>query len=154
MFQFFTEWISTHFAVSFLLLLFENLVSEVYIRIFFFWWHILNYTQQYVYNFLTKKLCCYFWKEKKKWFTGKGNANNFSILALRIPWTIWKGKKLWCWKTNPRSVDVQYVTGEEQKNSSRKNEEFQKEPSPAVHVSGDESKVNAVRTMLLRNVES
>ena len=37
MFQFFTEWISTYFAVSFLLLLlFENLVSEVYIKISFF----------------------------------------------------------------------------------------------------------------------
>ena len=25
----------------------------------------------------------------------KGMANHFSILALRTPWTVWKGKKLW-----------------------------------------------------------
>ena len=26
------------------------------------------------------------------WSTGEGNANHFSILALRTPWTEWKGK--------------------------------------------------------------
>ena len=30
----------------------------------------------------------------KKWSTGEGNANYFSLLALRTPWTIWKGKKI------------------------------------------------------------
>ena len=30
----------------------------------------------------------------------KGLANHFSILALRTPWTIWKGKKMWHWKMN------------------------------------------------------
>ena len=30
----------------------------------------------------------------------KGMANHFSILALRIPWTVWKGKKIGHWKTN------------------------------------------------------
>ena len=28
------------------------------------------------------------------WSTGEGNGNHFSILALRIPWTVWKGKKI------------------------------------------------------------
>ena len=28
----------------------------------------------------------------------KGMANHFSILALRTPWMIWKGKKIWHWK--------------------------------------------------------
>ena len=28
----------------------------------------------------------------------KGMANHFSILALRTPWTVWKGKKIWHWK--------------------------------------------------------
>ena len=28
-------------------------------------------------------------------------ANHFSILALRIPWTVWKGRKIWHWKLNP-----------------------------------------------------
>ena len=31
---------------------------------------------------------------------GKGIANHFSILALRSPWTVWKGKKIGHWKTN------------------------------------------------------
>ena len=30
----------------------------------------------------------------------KGIANHFSILALRTPWTIWKGKKIGHWKMN------------------------------------------------------
>ena len=36
----------------------------------------------------------------KTWSTGEGNANHFSILALRTPWTVWKGKKiqLYIWK--------------------------------------------------------
>ena len=30
----------------------------------------------------------------------KGMANNFSILALRTPWTVWKGKIIGYWKRN------------------------------------------------------
>ena len=30
----------------------------------------------------------------------KGMASNFSILALRTPWTVWKGKKIGHWKMN------------------------------------------------------
>ena len=30
----------------------------------------------------------------------KGMANHFSILALRSPWTVWKGKKIGHWKMN------------------------------------------------------
>ena len=30
----------------------------------------------------------------------KGIANHFSVLALRTPWTVWKGKKIWHWKMN------------------------------------------------------
>ena len=30
----------------------------------------------------------------------KGMANHFSILALRIPWTVWKGKMIGFWKRN------------------------------------------------------
>ena len=29
----------------------------------------------------------------------KGMANHFHILALRTPWMVWKGKKIWHWKT-------------------------------------------------------
>ena len=30
----------------------------------------------------------------------KGTANHFSILALRTPWTVWKGKMIGYWKRN------------------------------------------------------
>ena len=30
----------------------------------------------------------------------KGMANHFNILALRTPWTVWKGKKIGHWKMN------------------------------------------------------
>ena len=30
----------------------------------------------------------------------KGMANHFSILALRTPWTVWKGKMIGYWKRN------------------------------------------------------
>ena len=30
----------------------------------------------------------------------KGMPNHFSILALRTPLTVWKGKKIWHWKMN------------------------------------------------------
>ena len=33
----------------------------------------------------------------------KGMANHFSILALRTPWTVWKGKKIWHWKRNSKA---------------------------------------------------
>ena len=52
----------------------------------------------------------------------KRMANHFSILALRIPWTVWKSKKDMTLKDEPpRSVGIHYAIGEEQRNSSRKN---------------------------------
>ena len=37
---------------------------------------------------------------ERTWSLVKGMANHFSILALRTPWTVWKGKKIWHWKMN------------------------------------------------------
>ena len=37
-----------------------------------------------------------FWQNELE----KGLANHFSILALRTPWTVWKGKKIGHWKMN------------------------------------------------------
>ena len=47
----------------------------------------------------------------------------------------------------PRSVDTQYATGEEQRNSSRKNEEAESEGQqyPVVEVTGDRSKVQCCK---------
>ena len=53
----------------------------------------------------------------------KGMVNHFSILALRISWTVWKGKKIRHWKKLPSLVDAQCATGKEWRNTSRKNEE-------------------------------
>ena len=32
----------------------------------------------------------------------EGMTNHSSILAWRIPWTVWKGKQRWHWKMNPQ----------------------------------------------------
>ena len=39
-------------------------------------------------------------RSDRMWSTGEGNANHFSILALRTPWTVWKGKMIGYWKRN------------------------------------------------------
>ena len=50
----------------------------------------------------------------KTWSTGRRNANHSSILAVRISWSVWKGKKIWHPKMSlQRSEAVQYTTGEE-----------------------------------------
>ena len=74
----------------------------------------------------------------------KEMANHFSILVLRLSWTVLKGKKIWHWKINPlRLVGVQYAIGEEWRNNSRKNEEAgpKWKQCPVVDVPGGESKV-------------
>ena len=52
----------------------------------------------------------------------KRMANHFSILALRTPWTVWKGKMIGLKEELPRSVSAQYATGDQWRNNSRKNE--------------------------------
>ena len=74
----------------------------------------------------------------------KGMANHFSILALRSPWTVWKGKMIQYWKRNsPGSVGTQYATGDQWRNNSRKNEgmALKQKQYPVVDVTGDRSKV-------------
>ena len=70
-------------------------------------------------------------------------ANHFSILALRTPWTVWKGKKRTMKDELPRSVGAQYATGDQWRNNSRKNEgmEPNQKEYPAVDVTGERSKV-------------
>ena len=86
------------------------------------------------------------WRVLTKWGPlEKGMANHFSILALRTPWTVWKGKKIGHWKMNSPGclVGAQYATGDEWRNNYRKNEVM--EPKwkqyPVVDVIGDGSKV-------------
>ena len=75
-------------------------------------------------------------------------ANHFSILALRTPWTVWKGKKIRTLKDElPKSVGAQYATGDQWRNNSRQNEgmEQKQKQYPAVDVTGDRSKVRCCK---------
>ena len=74
----------------------------------------------------------------------KEMANHFSILALRTPWTVWKGKKIGHWKINsPGQLGAQYAIGDQWKNNSIKNEvmEPKQKQHPVVDGTGDRSKV-------------
>ena len=75
----------------------------------------------------------------------KGMANHFSILALRTPWTAWKGKKIGHWRRN--FLAAQQATGDQWRNNYRKNEEMEpkQKQHPVVNVTGDESKSNAIK---------
>ena len=70
-------------------------------------------------------------------------ANHFTILALRTPWTVWKGKNTGHWKMNCLGCRCPVCYGEEWRNNSRKNEEMEPKwkQHPAVDVTGDGSKV-------------
>ena len=78
----------------------------------------------------------------------KGMENHFSILALKTPWTVWKGKMIGCWKRNlPTSLSAQYVTGDQWRNDSRKNKGMgpKQKQYPVVDVTGDRSKVQCCK---------
>ena len=78
----------------------------------------------------------------------KGMANHFSILALRTPWTVWKGKKDMTLKEElPRSVGAQYATGEKSRNNTRKNKEMEPKwkQHPVVAVTVMEVKFDAIK---------
>ena len=76
-------------------------------------------------------------------------ANHFNILALRNPMNSKKRQKDRTLKDEiPRSLGAQYATGEEGRNNSRKNEgmESKQKQYPAVDVTGDRSKTDAVKS--------
>ena len=78
----------------------------------------------------------------------KGMANRFSILALRTPWTVWKGKKDRTLKDQlSRSIGANYATGDQWRNNSRKHEEteLKQKQHPVVDVTGDGSKVQCCK---------
>ena len=81
----------------------------------------------------------------------KGMANHFSILALRIPWTVWKGKKIGTerWAPQVGRCPICYCRSVE---NSRKNEETEpkKKQHPAVDVTGDRSKVQCCKEQYCR----
>ena len=83
----------------------------------------------------------------------KGMANHFSILTLRTPWTVWKGKKIGHWKMN--SPGAQYATGDQGRNNSRimKRQSQNKNNTQLWMWLGMEVKSNAVKNNIPRNLE-
>ena len=80
----------------------------------------------------------------KTWSTGEGNGKPLQHSCLEKPMNSVKRQKDMTLKDElPRSTSAQYATGEEQRNSSRRNEEAEpkRKQDPAVDVSGGESKV-------------
>ena len=84
----------------------------------------------------------------------KEMASHFSILALRTPWTVWKGKNDRIPKEElSRSLGAQYATGDQWRNNSRKNEgmESKQKQYAVVDVTGDRSKIRCCKEH--RNLE-
>ena len=78
------------------------------------------------------------------WFTGEGNGKQLQYSGLENPMNSMKRQNDRIQKEElPRSVGAQYVTGEQWRNNSRKNEgmEPKQKQYPAVDVIGDRSKV-------------
>ena len=79
----------------------------------------------------------------KTWSTGEGNGKLFQYSFLENPMNSMKRQKDRTLKDEiPKSVGAQYVTGEEWRNNSRKNEETEPKQKqyPGVDVTGDGSK--------------
>ena len=84
----------------------------------------------------------------KMWPTGEGNGKPLQYSCLENPMNSMKRQKDRTLKNElPRSVGVQYATGEEGRNNSRKNEETKSKEKqhPAVDVTDDGSKVRCCK---------
>ena len=80
----------------------------------------------------------------KTWSTGEGNGKPFQYSCLENPMNSMKRQKDMTLKDGISGlVGVQYATGDQWRNNSRKNEEMgpKKKQHPVVEVTGDRSKV-------------
>ena len=80
----------------------------------------------------------------KMWHTGEGNSKPFQYSCLENPMNSIKMQKDRTLKDElSGSVGVQYATGDQWRNNSRKNEEMEPKQKqyPAVDVTGDRRKV-------------
>ena len=85
---------------------------------------------------------------EKIWSPGEGNGKPLQYSCFENPMNSRKRQKDMILKDElPRSVGAQYATGEEWRNSSRKNEETKPKQKqlPAVDVTGDGSKVQCCK---------
>ena len=84
----------------------------------------------------------------KMWSTGDGNGKPLQYSCLENLMNSMKGQNDRIVKEDlPRSVGAQYVTGDQQRNNSRKNEgmEPKQKQYPAVDGTGDRSKVQCCK---------
>ena len=84
----------------------------------------------------------------KIWSTGEGNGKPLQYSCLENPKNSMKRQKDSTLKDElPRSIGLQYATGEEWRNYSRKNEEMEPKEKqyPVVDVTGDRSKVRCCK---------
>ena len=84
----------------------------------------------------------------KMWSTGEGNGKPLQYSCNDNPMNSMKRQKDRTLKdVLPRSVAVQYATGNQWRNNSRKNEEMEPKEKQylAVDVTGDESKVRCYK---------
>ena len=80
--------------------------------------------------------------------TGEGNGKSLQFSCLENPMNSRKRQNKRTLKEElPRSVGTQYVTGDQWRNNSRKNEgmEPKQKQYPAVDVTGDKSKVQCYK---------
>ena len=84
---------------------------------------------------------------EKTWSTGDRNGKSLQYSCLENSMNSIKKQRDTTLKDElPRSVGAQYATGEEWRNSSRKNEESEpKRKQSVVYVTGDESKVQCCK---------
>ena len=88
-------------------------------------------------------------RSNRTWSTGEGNGKPLQYSCLENPMNSMKRQKDRTLKDElPRSVGVQYATGDQWRSNSRKNEgmEPKQKHHPAVDVTGDRSKVHAVKS--------
>ena len=84
----------------------------------------------------------------KMWSSGEGNGKPLQYSCLENPMNSTKRQKDRTPKDEmPRLVDAQYATGDQWRNSSRKNEETEpkQKQHPVVDVTGDGSKVQCCK---------
>ena len=83
------------------------------------------------------------------WSTGEGNGKPLQYSCLENSMNSMKRQKDRTLKDElPRSIGAQYATGDQWRNNSRKNEEMEPKQKqyPAVDVTGDGTKSNAVKS--------
>ena len=86
-------------------------------------------------------------RSDRMWSTGEGNGKPLQYSCLENPVNSMKRQNNRILKEElPRSVGAQYVTGDQWRNNSRKNEGMEpKQQYPVVYVTGDGSKVRCCK---------